>query len=405
MRVFIVGCSREKQSTSAPARLLYQSPRFVAASRLAEQFGDRWFVLSGRHGLVLPDEVLEPYDFDLRQQDAFYKMEWANKAFAGLTSQIAPGAQITFLSAPEYSVPLATRLLDLGYSVFEPLRFRQRHLQLLWMDEIFTPSVWSKDVATLYALVQRVAAAVGESQSLSAQRGGSTWPDRGLYFFRDSGESRWARTEVPRVVRVGTHAVSRGSRASLWNRLRTHRGSAGSSGNHRSSIFRLHVGAAMRARYPELAVPESWGKGQSASSEVRLLEQEHETRVSQYIGKLGVLWLEIPDEPSPDSDRAYLEQNSIALLAGNRGPLDPATSDWLGNWSPHPCVRSSGMWNVDYVERRYDERFLGVLETYVEAFELHRPMPASSIAPRGWRMGTSEQPNKSQLRLFTSESG
>jgi len=66
----------------------------------------------------------------------------------------------------------------------------------------------------------------------------------------------------------------------------------------------------------------TWGKGQFASSEVREVELELEKKVSEYIGRLSLLWLNVPDKPGPASDRAYIEKNSIGLLAGSNGPID-----------------------------------------------------------------------------------
>lgn len=64
----------------------------------------------------------------------------------------------------------------------------------------------------------------------------------------EPGEYRTRKLHQLRIVRVGTHAVSTGSKATLWHRLRAHRGSKDGRGNHRASIFRRHAGAAMIAR-------------------------------------------------------------------------------------------------------------------------------------------------------------
>src|SRR5581483_2988737 len=79
------------------------------------------------------------------------------------------------------------------------------------------------------------------------------WPQRGVYFFFEEGESRSTGGGESRDVRVGAHAVSAGSSTTLWQRLSQHRGSSSLGGNHRGSIFRLLVGQALAARYPALA--------------------------------------------------------------------------------------------------------------------------------------------------------
>jgi hypothetical protein len=60
-------------------------------------------------------------------------------------------------------------------------------------------------------------------------------PGGGVYFFFEDGEVR--NDGSSRVVRVGTHAPTAASSATLWDRLRQHRGHTGGrdpgSGNHR----------------------------------------------------------------------------------------------------------------------------------------------------------------------------
>src|SRR5262249_14219860 len=96
-----------------------------------------------------------------------------------------------------------------------------------------------------YALLDRLRVAQGHGRLLASCSGRLEWPARGVYFFAEPGELRRSASEVPRIVRIGTHAVSAGSKATLWGRLRTHRGGLSGSGNHRGSIFRQHVGAAL----------------------------------------------------------------------------------------------------------------------------------------------------------------
>ena len=156
----------------------------------------------------------------------------------------------------------------------------------------------------------------------------------------------------------------------------------------------------MNVRFGDPSFPGSWGVGQAATREMRLREGEQERQVSEYIGNLQILWLAILDEASADSDRAYLEQNCIALLSGTRGPLDPPTSSWLGNWSPRSSIRSSGLWNVDYVDRTYDSHFLEVFEAYVRASEGAIPFPTDSLAPRNWRAIKPEYRTADQLGIF-----
>lgn len=100
---------------------------------------------------------------------------------------------------------------------------------------------------------------------------------------------------------------------------------------------------------------------------------------------MPVLWLEVDDEPSPDSDRAYLERNLIALLSGPSGPLDLPSTNWLGRWSSREAIAFSGLWNVNHVYEEYDPLALDVFEKYIECAEgLTKPI-RKSLSPPGWR--------------------
>jgi hypothetical protein len=150
-----------------------------------------------------------------------------------------------------------------------------------------------------------------------------SWPNRGVYFFFEAGEIRSDSGKGPRVVRVGTHALSGTSRSTLRQRLYQHRGNAGGcGGNHRGSIFRKHLGLALLDGGTG-TICTTWGNGNTASREIRVSEQPLEIRVSQLIGAMPFLWLAIEDEPGTDSMRGFIERNSIALLSNfDRQSLD-----------------------------------------------------------------------------------
>lgn len=223
------------------------------------------------------------------------------------------------------------------------------------------------DLSRLYTLLDRLHEQQGGYHMLSTCTGRMAWPARGVYFFFEPGEVR-AGGEDLRVVRVGTHAVSRPSRATLWQRLALHKGNP-NGGSHRGSVFRRHVGAALFARggFPA-AIGETWGIGNSAGSdEVRQTEKPLERAVSAYIGGMPFLVLAANDEPGPASVRGYIERNAIGLLSTAGLAADPPSLDWLGHLCRAPAVRASGLWNVDYVGEAYDPAFLDRLEALVRA--------------------------------------
>ncbi len=224
------------------------------------------------------------------------------------------------------------------------------------------------DLDRFYSILDSLRHKLGTMRRLEDCDGYLNWPRRGVYFFFDAAEPR--ENGTPRIVRVGTHAVSKGSGTTLWNRLRQHRGTLGGrhpgGGNHRGSVFREIVGEAIIRREP-LQCP-TWSTGHSAPREVRDEEYPVERKVSSYIRPLPFLWLGVEDEPGPNSERACLERNSIALLSNFDSPtaIDSPSENWLGHSSSRPRVRGSGLWNSDFVERSHNPSFLKVLEERVE---------------------------------------
>lgn len=223
-----------------------------------------------------------------------------------------------------------------------------------------------------YALLERHRERVGGSRTLAGSRACSALPNRGVYLFFEPREPRHESGRGPRVVRVGTHGLGVSSRSTLQQRLRQHRGHGSGGGNHRGSIFRLLLGQALLARggLPHCA---SWGiKGDAGKAAAALsvgresmmiAEAEIEKAVTQYIGRMPFLWLDIGDEPGPGSLRGTIERHAIALLSNSgREPLDQSTAEWLGNFSDRPLVRASGLWNQRHVEEAHDPAFLDTME-------------------------------------------
>lgn len=232
------------------------------------------------------------------------------------------------------------------------------------------------DIQRLYGILDRARARLGD-RCMADCHGRMNWPARGVYFFFEDGEQRTTSGSGPRVVRVGTHAISATSTTTLWARISQHRGVARTgSGNHRGSVFRLLVGEALvRRDGPQVA---TWGEGSSLTEAARLhglsraavqaRELLVEVAVTRIIGAMHLVWVQVDDPPSTTSLRAVIERNAIALLSNFRKePIDPPSQAWLGFTSERERVRTSGLWNNNHVEERYDPAFLDALMEVAEA--------------------------------------
>ena len=226
-----------------------------------------------------------------------------------------------------------------------------------------------RHLVRFYALLDRLERNIGGARNLADCSGRLVWPRRGIYFFREAGQARKESGRGPRIVRVGTHALKAGSGTQLWTRLSQHKGQPSTGGgNHRGSIFRLIVGAALAKRngydFP------TWGEGNTAKGNVRKNELALEREVSKSIGAMPFIWLALDDEAGPESLRGYVERNSIALLSNyGKPPLDPASGEWLGHYSDRERVRASGLWNQNHVDENYGPEFLDRFEQLVAAME------------------------------------
>ncbi|EMR74531.1 hypothetical protein MBGDF03_01182, partial [Thermoplasmatales archaeon SCGC AB-540-F20] len=123
------------------------------------------------------------------------------------------------------------------------------------------------DVDEFYSIINQLKEKTKGMRLLSHCDGKMNWPKKGIYFFFENNELK--NNGNLRIVRIGTHALKTGSKTTLWNRLRQHRGNIGGlhpgGGNHRGSIFRLHVGSAIISKNG-IQVP-TWSKGNTAGSE------------------------------------------------------------------------------------------------------------------------------------------
>ena len=80
------------------------------------------------------------------------------------------------------------------------------------------------DIVRFYQLLESLKHKTVGFGYLAIAKGGMKWPRRGVYFFFDPGEVRTNSGAGYKVVRVGTHALNIRAKATLWDRLKAHKG-------------------------------------------------------------------------------------------------------------------------------------------------------------------------------------
>src|SRR5688572_18880765 len=95
-RIGLVGCVKEKRRSPAPAKDLYTSPLFLGRRNAVEASCDEWFVLSALHGLVAPNQRLEPYDKTLNSLGRAERRQWSGRVLRALEQQLGSLAELHF---------------------------------------------------------------------------------------------------------------------------------------------------------------------------------------------------------------------------------------------------------------------------------------------------------------------
>jgi hypothetical protein len=329
---------------------------------LVERWGMPFSILSAKYGLLDPSQPIDPYDFTLKGASKQVKLEWAIRVDAQI--RCLDEKKFVVLAGDDYLAPLIAVNDRKPLDYFAPMRGLSLGTRLTFLNEAIAIEKRFAAVRAAYGIFDQLSKRIG-LRTLRETLDGNL-PSHGVYFFFDDLEATAFSGILPRLVRIGTHGVSKGSVATLRNRLRTHLGTRAGTGNHRASVFRLHVGRAIIERESLQEEFPHWGKGQSAGREIADPEAPMEKRVSEYIGSLRVLFIPVLDSAGIGSMRATIERQFIAMFTESFCPIESGSLNWLGRFSDKPAIQETGLWNVRDVGERYDMKFLSLLGSFLD---------------------------------------
>lgn len=132
--VVLVGCVKGKRSHGAPAKELYVSDYFVKMRSYAEQTGAPWLILSAEHGLVGPDDWLEPYERYLPDTSRDYQRAWGWQVAEKLDAALGPltGMVIEVHAGSAYVNAVQPPMTSRGAVVIDPLHGLSIGRRLSW---------------------------------------------------------------------------------------------------------------------------------------------------------------------------------------------------------------------------------------------------------------------------------
>lgn len=276
--VVLVGCVKSKLSHAAPAKDLYISPLFRKECAYAETAGERWFILSAEHGLVAPDEVLQPYELRLSTTPARYRQEWGVKVVRQLQDVAGPlhGKTIEAHAGSAYIDPIRAGVMQAGCHLVEPLAGLTLGQRLAWYglhmrhpQNHATPPVPvtapplspAPDVSRLVDQLRDETTSRSPAEFLTTNGVGLRMPGLYSWWVDSSGAhdltAGLGHLVEPGLIYAGLAGATRSrsgrkSTNTLWGRI----GGMHLGGSHNFSTFRLSLGAILAAADDRSAIDE-----------------------------------------------------------------------------------------------------------------------------------------------------
>lgn len=313
--VLLLGCVKLKLDRRARAKDLYRSPLWRGRHAYAESSGHPWFILSARHGLVEPDDELDPYDMALADLTADQRSQWGDDVVAALETGLGRLAGVTFEmhAGGVYRRAIEPGLLAAGAWLEVPLRGLSLGSQLAWYRAGGAGTNRDAGSRRRVPTPDDVRAAVRKLKSPSRRIHAVDWPgdqpdlDRaGLYawWVDHAGAAALSRSLhqplAAGLIYAGQAGATKWPSGTAGTRTLASRvGSSHLGGNIRGSTFRLTLAACL---YQRLRLVRAGA---------RKLEPPSEQRLSEWMRQ----HLDVAVLPSVDRDPlADLEHRVLAEL-------------------------------------------------------------------------------------------
>lgn len=83
MNVALISCTKLKQNYKCRADEMYLPSTLFSKAKtyITKQDYDMWFILSAKYGLLLPSEIIDPYDLTLNNMKSKEINEWSNRVY------------------------------------------------------------------------------------------------------------------------------------------------------------------------------------------------------------------------------------------------------------------------------------------------------------------------------------
>jgi hypothetical protein len=135
-QIALISCSKQKAATARSAKDLYTSSLFTKSRAFVETAKLPWFILSARHGLIAPDQIIEPYDETLNTMPIEGRRAWAHRVGAEIVGRLPRDSELLLFAGERYSEFLVPLLKRSSYLVVQPLKGLPLGRRLARLDEM-----------------------------------------------------------------------------------------------------------------------------------------------------------------------------------------------------------------------------------------------------------------------------
>lgn len=131
-RIALIPCGKQKLATPALAKDLYTSVLFKKSRAFAEMHYDQWFILSALHQVLVPEQVVVPYDVRMPSRRKDQEL-WGHQAAGKLSGLIPKDSTIDFFAGDDYG-HIVHGLSRMGFEVRSPISGLQVGERLQWLN-------------------------------------------------------------------------------------------------------------------------------------------------------------------------------------------------------------------------------------------------------------------------------
>jgi hypothetical protein len=133
----LISCTKAKQDYPCKAFKMYSASNlFRKAYAYAVKNYDSVAIISAKHGLLLPDDVIVPYNLTLNNMNSQERKQWAQMTFVQINSKLSlkDVGKIFFHAGKKYREHLIPKIREIGIPCEAPLAHLKIGEQMAWYN-------------------------------------------------------------------------------------------------------------------------------------------------------------------------------------------------------------------------------------------------------------------------------